>query len=91
MKSRPSAKKLGFKKGDFVWTGIFPGIVVSQVHTSTPVCEVWGIEHESGGVYSTDLKKIGRVTFNSLVAQQGHTLPLNPHFEVARDALKGAA
>ena len=46
-----TAKALGFKKGDFVHTGTFPGIVIGDVDTATPRCEVFGLEHEIGSAY----------------------------------------
>lgn len=62
-----SAKKLGFKKGDFIHTGLFPGIIIGDAHTSTPLCEVWGIECEIGSAYATDLKHISFNDFQVMV------------------------
>ncbi len=53
-----TGKSLGFKKGDFVFTGAFPGIIVSDVNTTAPCCEVWGWEHETGSAYASDLRKL---------------------------------
>ena len=70
-KEAASAKSLGFQKGDFVYTGSFPGILVSDLHTSTPIVEVWGMEHEMGGVYATDLKKITGQQFMDYAREWG--------------------
>lgn len=64
-----SAKKLGYKKGDFVYTGAFPGILIGDVHTTTPLCEVWGIEHECGGCYASDLRRLTFTEFKAMVQQ----------------------
>lgn len=79
-----TGKALGFKKGDFVITPVFPGVIVSNVHTIAPVCEVWGIEHESGSVYAHDLVKITGEEFLSLVGP-------NPsaYSDVAKKAIQG--
>jgi len=53
-----TGKARGFAKGDFVWTGAFPGIIISDVHTFAPCCEVWGFEHEMGSAYAEDLIKM---------------------------------
>ena len=53
-----TAKKLGFVKGDCIATGPFVGVIMSDVHTATPCCEIWGFEHEGGSCYAHDLKKI---------------------------------
>ena len=66
-----SAKTMGFKKGDFVFTGAFPGIIIGDVHTNTPTCEVWGFEHESGSVYASDLKKLTAEEFKNVASQYG--------------------
>ena len=55
-----TAKKLGFKKGD--WALLrgtqWPAKLISDVHTSTPVAMVFGWESEAGSVYAHDLVKI---------------------------------
>jgi hypothetical protein len=55
-----TAKKLGFKKGD--WALLrgtqWPAKLISDVHTSTPVAMVFGWEEEAGSVYATDLIKL---------------------------------
>lgn len=60
-----TAKALGFKKGDFVSNG-FPGIIIGNAHTATPLLEVWGVEHECGSAYAQDLQKL---TFEQFVAE----------------------
>ncbi len=62
-----TGKALGFKKGDFVHTGFFPGIIIQDVHTFTPMCEVWGIEHEMGSGYAYQFKKLTAEEFFSAV------------------------
>lgn len=84
-----TAKALGFAKGDFVHTGAFPAVLVSDAHTETPCCEVWGWEHEAGSCYAYDLKHL---TFEEFVEQakaNGHT-ELAPFTNVARKAIKVA-
>lgn len=66
-----TARALGFRKGDFVHTGAFPGIIVSDVNSRTPVCEVWGFEHESGSAYADDLTLLSWDTFKSLAERYG--------------------
>ncbi len=83
-----TAKALGFKKGDFVFTGMFPAIIISDAHTATPCCEVWGIEHESGSVYAHELRRITKDEFINACIDQGHVVPLNPYSDVAKEALK---
>lgn len=67
-----TAKALGFKKGDFVTTGYFPAIVAGHVNTSTPLCEVWGVEHECGSAYANELRRISFVEFCELAGRYGH-------------------
>ena len=66
-----TAKKLGFKKGDFVHTGAFPGIVIGQVNTATPMCEVWGVEHEMGSAYAEDLTRMTWDEFQAVAGRFG--------------------
>lgn len=55
----PTGKSLGLVKGDYVTTEMgWPGIVRSQVHTFSPVVEVFGLYHEIGGCYASNLHKI---------------------------------
>lgn len=66
-----TASKLGFRKGDFVHTGAFPGVVIGQVHTRTPLCEVWGLEHEMGSAYAEDLQALTWPEFKTLAGRFG--------------------
>ena len=66
-----TAKRLGFKKGDFVHTGAFPGIVIGDTNTGAPTCEVWGHEHEMGSAYADDLVLLNWPTFVSLAKRYG--------------------
>jgi len=83
-----TAKALGFKKGDFVHTGAFPGIIVSDAHTRTPVCEVWGFEHESGSAYADDLVLLNWPTFKSLAERYGFNG--TAYSQEAKDAIRYA-
>ncbi len=83
-----TAKAMGFKKGDFVHTGAFPGIIVSDAHTRTPVCEVWGFEHESGSAYAEDLVLLNWPTFKSLAERYG--FDGSAYSQVAKDAIAHA-
>lgn len=85
-----TAKKLGFKKGDFVLTECgFPAILISDVHTSTPVAEVWGLEHEGGSVYADKLVLLAYWQFKAHCQQWGHTL-LTPFSDVSKKAIRDA-
>lgn len=81
-----TAKKLGFKKGDFVYTGAFPAIIISDAHTSTPCCEVWGFEQEMGSVYASDLRAISAGEFLRMCEENGHN-PVTPYSEVSKKAI----
>ena len=83
-----TAKSLGFKKGDFVHTGAFPGIIVSDAHTRTPTCEVWGYEHESGSAYADDLVLLNWPTFKSLAERYG--FDGTAYAEAAKEAIQRA-
>ena len=83
-----TAKALGFKKGDFVHTGSFPGIVIGDAHTRTPTCEVWGLEHEMGSAYADDLVLLNWPTFKSLAERYG--FDGTAYSEVAKEAIKSA-
>jgi hypothetical protein len=85
-----NAKARGFKKGDLVFTGAFPGVLISDVHTLTPVCEVWGIEHESGSVYASDLKRLDPAQFMEALKILGHAAPVEAYSKVAAQALAAA-
>ena len=67
-----TAKKLGYKKGDFVLTAMGWGaIIISDAHTATPCCEVWGLEHEMGSVYATDLTRMSFAEFKAVAENYG--------------------
>lgn len=47
---------MGFKKNDYALTGLgFVARLESYINTETPECEVWGLYHEFGSVYSHEL------------------------------------
>ena len=60
-----TARRLGFRKGEFVHTGAFPGIIIGAVNTATPLCEVWGLDHEMGSAYAKDLTLLPWPQFES--------------------------
>ena len=80
-----TAKKLGFKKGDFVHTGTFPGIVIGDVDTATPRCEVWGVEHEMGSAYAEDLTLMTWEDFQKVAGRYGFDGTADS--EAAREAI----
>jgi hypothetical protein len=67
-----TGKSLGFKVGDFIHTGAFPGIIISDVGTFAPCCEVWGWEHEMGSAYATHLRKLSFPEFRAQAMQYGY-------------------
>lgn len=83
-----TAKALGFKKGDFVHTGSFPGIIVGDVHTRTPTCEVWGFEHETGSAYAEDLTLLNWEDFQMLAKRYG--FDGNAYDPAAKEAIQRA-
>lgn len=83
-----TAKKLGFKKGDFVHTGAFPGIVIGDVHTAAPTCEVWGFEHEMGSAYAEDLTLMTWEDFQSVAGRYG--FDGSAYSEAAKNAISQA-
>lgn len=70
-KHMKTGKALGFKKGDFVHTGAFPGIIISDVQTFAPCCEVWGFEHEMGSAYAEDLTPLTWEDFQQVAKRYG--------------------
>lgn len=63
-----TAKARGFRKGDYALTGYgFVAKLISMVHTTTPLCEVWGLEHEFGSVYADELIKISQADAEQIV------------------------
>ena len=83
-----SAKSLGFQKGDFVFTGSFPGILTGDAHTSTPQIEVWGVAHEIGSAYAHDLQKLSWVNF--LQCAHEYDFDGTAFTSVAKKAIKDA-
>lgn len=81
-----TAKALGFKKGDLIHTGVFPGIIVGDAHTATPLCEVWGIEHEMGSAYAADLRKMSYDVW--LADAKAHGFNGMAYSEVSKAVLK---
>lgn len=54
-----TAKSMGFVKGDYAINHLgWVHKLLSDVHTTTPTCEVWGYEHEFGSAYASNLTKI---------------------------------
>lgn len=70
-KNMKTGKALGFKKGDFVHTGAFPGIIISDVQTFAPCCEVWGFEHEMGSAYAEDMTLLTWENFQEIAKRFG--------------------
>jgi len=66
-----TAKALGFQKGDFVFSGAFPGILIGNAHTATPLIEAWGFEHEMGSAYAEHLRKLTFAEFKAMAEQYG--------------------
>jgi hypothetical protein len=85
-----TGKKLGFKVGDLVSTGSFPAVIISDVNTSTPCCEVFGFEQESGSAYATDLKHLSVGEFVQQALRNGHTEPFRTYSKATYSALLGA-
>lgn len=81
-----TAKKLGFKKGDFVFTGAFPGIVVGNVNSYAPLIEVWGFEHETGSAYTSDLRLLSGDDFCVAISRLGFGDP-KPYCKEAKAAI----
>ncbi len=83
-----TGKALGFKKGDFVHTGAFPGIIISDVHSFAPCCEVWGFEHEMGSAYAEDLTAMTWEEFKAVAERYG--FDGSAYSEVAKAAIRQA-
>lgn len=87
-----TGKRRGFKVGDFVHTGAFPGIIIADVGTYAPCCEVWGFEHEMGSAYATDLVKLSYQEFLTACQAGGYTFAnLAPYSKVSKKALEAVA
>lgn len=86
----PSAKSLGFAVGDLVHTGAFPAVIMSDAGTSTPCCEVFGIEQECGSAYAHDLKKLTIEQFVQQAGSFGHHEPFRVYGKATLSALLAA-
>lgn len=86
-----TAKFLGFKRGDFVDTGAFPGVVVAYVDTYQPVVEVWGMERGLISVYAKNLRRISFGEFQESVRlhEPGTTL-IEGITKAAKEAIRTA-
>jgi hypothetical protein len=85
-----TGKSFGLKVGDLVYTGAFPAVIMSDVGTSTPCCEVFGFEQECGSAYAHDLKKISVEQFVDLTSRLGHTEPFKVYGKATLSALLAA-
>lgn len=85
-----TGKKLGLKVGDLVHTGAFPAVIISDVNTTTPCCEVFGIEQECGSAYAHQMKKLTVAEFVECCAMNGHTEPFRVYGKATYSALLGA-
>jgi len=79
---------LGFKVGDLVWTGAFPGIIISDVGTYAPCCEVFGFEQECGSAYAKDLRHLTREEFVMQCSRHGYSGTLRVYSKKSYAALK---
>jgi hypothetical protein len=63
----PKKKAQGIRRGDFVSIdNTFIGIVKDNfVNRTTRMVDVWGIAHEMGSVYASQLKKISKSEFDA--------------------------
>jgi hypothetical protein len=84
------ASDMGIMKGQLVYTGAFPGVVIGSLNTGTPMCEVYGIEQEMGSVYADDIRPLTVEEFKSMVVRLGHKLPLKAYSPVTKAALMAA-
>ena len=66
-----TAKKLGFKKGDLVFTGMFPAVLCQDAHLTTPMVEAFGMAVEMGSCYAENLSHLSDEEFARLVKAQG--------------------
>lgn len=70
-----TAKKMGLKKGDWVTVehGWYAKILLN-VHTSTPMCYVFGWVHEVGSVHCSSLTKVNDVAAEALEQKYANEL-----------------
>jgi len=68
-----TAKAMGFVKGDFAIDREFGFIhkLIQGLNTATPLCEVWGFEHEFGSAYAENLTKISEEEARQLISERG--------------------
>ena len=67
-----TAKALGFKKGDFVMSPLFPAIITGHANSATPEIEAWGSgDHEIGSCYAEEMLKVSPEAFIMLASQYG--------------------
>ena len=81
-----TGKSKGLVKGDLIYTGAFPGIIISDVHTFAPCCEVWGFEHELGSAYAKDMVKMKTKAW--LILAREHGFDGTAYSETARKTIK---
>lgn len=82
--------KQGLAVGDFVYTGAFPAIIISDVRTSTPCCEVFGYEQECGSAYASDMRKLSKDEFLRMAQELGHKPPFRVYGKASFETLKAA-
>lgn len=85
-----TGKKRGLAVGDFVHTGAFPGVIISDVGTYAPCCEVFGFEQECGSAYAADMTKLTPAQFLEQAAMNGHKPPFKVYGKATYDAMKAA-
>ena len=83
-----TAKALGYQVGDLVYTGAFPGILISDVNSATPTCEVFGFEQEMGSCYASDLRRLTKEEWLNSVFALGHKLPFRVWSQKSLGALR---
>lgn len=83
-----SARTLGFYVGDLVFTGGFPGILISEANTNTPTCEVFGLDQEIGSAYATDLRHLPTAEFLDMLRHGGYRPPLKVWSDESLKALR---
>jgi hypothetical protein len=83
-----SGKKLGFAVGDLVHTGAFPAIIISDVHTYAPCCEVFGFEQECGSAYAEEMRKLTAAEWLAECEANGHKPPFRVYSERSYQTLQ---
>lgn len=82
--------KKGLAVGDFVHTGAFPAIIISDVRTYAPCCEVFGFEQECGSAYAAEMIRLTKGQFLEMCERQGYKQPFEVYSQKSYDALKAA-